>query len=143
MRDFLLKGGALEQARGLEQAGKRPNGRSCRDETWIVYQGFNDCRLCTTQWKTTKIETEILGKNVLEVFLTISCSITLRGRNVTQASSRIVFKRRICEWAKQKNGLLENCILDQVPKFSLKNLMLTLPCEVVKCATSNVEPGAG
>ena len=83
-------------------AGKRPNGRSCRDETWIVYQGFNDCRLCTTQWKTTKIETEIFRKNCLEVFLTISCSITLRGRNVTQASSRIVFKRRICESGKTK-----------------------------------------
>ena len=59
LRDFFLKGGALEQARGLEQASKRPNGRSCRDETWIVYQGFNDCRLCATQGKTAKMETEM------------------------------------------------------------------------------------
>ena len=77
LRDFLLKGGALEQARGLEQASKRPNGRSCRDETWIVYQGFNDCRLCATQWKTTKIETDRLGKNYLEKYFWLDVAMSL------------------------------------------------------------------
>ena len=57
------RAGKSARAGKRARADKRPNGRSCRDETWIVYQGFNDCKLCATQGETTKIETERLGKN--------------------------------------------------------------------------------
>ena len=135
---FPLKGGALEQARGLEQASKRPNGRSCRDETWIVYQGFNDCRVQTlrnTVENNQDRDRQTWQKLFWKVLLAFYCSVTLRWRNVTQASSRIVFKRRICESGKTKEW--SPCELQSWPSAQVQSDIFNVDVAMWSCEVCN------